>query len=114
MAPQVRTISAASGSFQMLNSAAAVELRSVWPVSYTHLFPAGGGGPAGAGPPFFAPSAKLCYTERNDRSPPGGGEEPTVIKWFKKLPNTTKMLMMSGVVALLAILLVTVTVLQNA
>ena len=72
------------------------------------------GGPAGAGPPFFAPSVKLCYTERNDRLPPGGGEEPAVIKWFKKLPNTTKMLMMSGVVALLAILLVTVTVLQNA
>ena len=46
--------------------------------------------------------------------PTEGGEEPTVIKWFKKLPNTTKMLMMSGVVALLAILLVTVTVLQNA
>lgn len=37
-----------------------------------------------------------------------------MIKWFKKLPNTTKMLMMSGVVALLAVLLVTVTVLQNA
>ena len=46
--------------------------------------------------------------------PTGGGEEPAVIKWFKKLPNTTKMLMTSGVVALLAILLVTVTVLQNA
>ena len=77
-------------------------------------FPGRRGRPGRRWAAFFAPSAKLCYTEQNDRSPPGGGEEPTVIKWFKKLPNTTKMLMMSGVVALLAILLVTVTVLQNA
>ena len=66
------------------------------------------------GRPFLRRRPNCAILSETTDCPLGGGEEPTVIKWFKKLPNTTKMLMMSGVVALLAILLVTVTVLQNA
>ena len=45
--------------------------------------------------------------------PARAGEETAVIKWFKKLPNTTKMMLTSGLVALLAVGLVLLTVLQN-